>query len=141
MKLIQQINQKQIQSIKINQQLQESLMILKLTNQEILEYINELVKNNPFLDFEKNKKLNTNQIEFNLNQPSHIENYKNIFKKKNKEISQSSSTKNNNLIENTIEQKKSLRDHLTQQLNIDINSAEDKLIGKMFINTKPVFSK
>ena len=51
MKLIQQINQKQIQSIKINQQLQESLMILKLTNQEILEYINELVKNNPFLDF------------------------------------------------------------------------------------------
>ena len=36
---------------------------------------------------------------------------------------------------NTIEQKKSLRDHLTQQLNIDINSAEDKLIGKMFINT------
>ena len=123
MKLIQQINQKQIQSIKINQQLQESLKILKLTNQEILEYINELVKNNPFLDFEKNKKLNTNQIEFNLNQPSHIENYKNIFKKKN------------NLIENTIEQKKSLRDHLTQQLNIDINSAEDKLIGKMFINT------
>ena len=135
MKLIQQINQKQIQSIKINQQLQESLKILKLTNQEILEYINELVKNNPFLDFEKNKKLNTNQIEFNLNQPSHIENYKNILKKKNKEISQSSSTKNNNLIENTIEQKKSLRDHLTQQLNIDINSAEDKLIGKMFINT------
>ena len=86
MKLIQQINQKQIQSIKINQQLQESLMILKLTNQEILEYINELVKNNPFLDFEKNKKLNTNQFEFNLNQPSHIENYKNILKKKIKKL-------------------------------------------------------
>ena len=135
MKLIQQINQKQIQSIKINQQLQESLKILKLTNQEILEYINELVKNNPFLDFEKNKKLNTNQIEFNLNQPSHIENYKNIFKKKNKEISQSSSTKNNNLIENTIEQKKkrpvgiSMTRYLMGFSNKDFLFFKNKVLG------------
>ncbi|PPR42630.1 MAG: hypothetical protein CFH24_00419, partial [Alphaproteobacteria bacterium MarineAlpha6_Bin2] len=65
MKLTQQLNQKQTQSIKINQQLQESLNLLKLSNQEILKYVNDLVKDNPFLDYEKNKKLNINKIEFN----------------------------------------------------------------------------
>ena len=76
MKLTQQLNQKQTQSIKINQQLQESLNLLKLSNQEILKYVNDLVKDNPFLDYEKNKKLNINKIEFNSIQPSYIENYK-----------------------------------------------------------------
>ena len=41
MKLTQQLNQKQTQSIKINQQLQESLNLLKLSNQEILKYVND----------------------------------------------------------------------------------------------------
>ena len=81
MKLTQQLNQKQTQSIKINQQLQESLNLLKLSNQEILKYVNDLVKDNPFLDYEKNKKLNINKIEFNSNQPSYIENYKKNIKR------------------------------------------------------------
>ena len=134
MKLTQQLNQKQTQSIKINQQLQESLNLLKLSNQEILKYVNDLVKDNPFLDYEKNKKLNINKIEFNSNQPSYIENYKKNIKRNFNEINKSNLVTNRDLIENTLEQKKSLREHLTQQLNIDINSPEEKLIGKMFIN-------
>ena len=130
MKLTQQLNQKQTQSIKINQQLQESLNLLKLSNQEILKYVNDLVKDNPFLDYEKNKKLNINKIEFNSNQPSYIENYKKNIKRNFNEINKSNLVTNRDLIENTLEQKKSLREHLTQQLNIDINSPEEKLIGK-----------
>ena len=99
MKLTQQLNQKQTQSIKINQQLQESLNLLKLSNQEILKYVNDLVKDNPFLDYEKNKKLNINKIEFNSNQPSYIENYKKNIKKNFNEINKSNLVTNRDLIE------------------------------------------
>ena len=102
MKLTQQLNQKQTQSIKMNIQMQESLGLLKLSNQEILEYINNLVKDNPLLEFEKNKKLKKNKIEFNSDQAFFLKNINNI-KKTNYRINKT------NLIENTLEQKKNLR--------------------------------
>ena len=59
------------QTTKMTLQMQESIKLLQLSNQEIINYIDDSVKNNPFLEFEKNKKIKKNKIEItekNLNQ-------------------------------------------------------------------------
>ena len=110
------------QTTKMTLQMQESIKLLQLSNQEIINYIDDSVKNNPFLEFEKNKKIKKNKIEItekNLNQKKIIRNYESFL--------------NNNNIENTPAGKPNLRERVTEQLNIDIKSHEDKFIGKLFI--------
>ena len=57
MKLRQNISQ----TTKMTLQMQESIKLLQLSNQEIINYIDDSVKNNPFLEFEKNKKIKKKQ--------------------------------------------------------------------------------
>ena len=40
------------QSLKMTVKMQESIKLLQLSNQDILKYINDAVKNNPFLELE-----------------------------------------------------------------------------------------
>ena len=78
--LKQTIKLQQSQKLNLSLQMQESLKLLQLSNQEILEYINNTVKNNPLLELEKNIK-SIKKIEFGE------ENYasKQTFRKKNNE--------------------------------------------------------
>ena len=113
------------QSLKMTVKMQESIKLLQLSNQDILKYINDAVKNNPFLELEKNKK-KTNKIEFAYNE--------NVFSRNQKKQSHNSFSTISNVFENKLEQKKNLKDHLTEQLNIDIDSVDERSIGKMFVN-------
>ena len=113
------------QSLKMTVKMQESIKLLQLSNQDILKYINDAVKNNPFLELEKNKKKG-DKIEFSYNE--------NVFLRNQKKQFHSSFSTISNLFENKLEQKKNLKDHLTEQLNIDINSIDERSIGTMFIN-------
>ena len=105
----------QSQRLTISLQMQKSLEILQLSYSEIIEKINKELEKNPLLEPELNKEK------------------KNLYNLKS-----STNIKENNskskYIENTLEQKKNLRDHVNEQINIDItNNSEEKLIAQKFL--------
>ena len=104
----------QSQRITINLQMQKSLQILQLSYSEMIEKINKELEKNPLLEPESKKE------EKNLyNSKLYLNNKENDSKSK--------------YIENTLEQKKDLREHVNEQLNIDINNNEEKLIARKFL--------
>jgi len=114
MKIKNSIEVNQSQRVTINLQMQQSLQILRLSYSEMIEKINKELEKNPLLELELKKE------EKNLyNQKIHFNNKENYSKSR--------------YIENTLEQKKNLRDHINQQINIDINNNEEKLIARKFL--------
>tara|TARA_B100000029_G_scaffold411047_1_gene413231 strand:+ start:11198 stop:12541 length:1344 start_codon:yes stop_codon:yes gene_type:complete len=105
----------QIQKTAINFQMQKSLEILQLSHSEIIEKINNELQNNPLLEPETKKEKN------NILNSKFISNLKeNTHNKKD-------------VIENTLEQKKNLKDYINEQINIDLNNQEEKIIARKFL--------
>ena len=79
----------------------------------MIEKINKELDNNPLLEpeLEKNDRV--------YQKKNYLENFKTNSKSE--------------YIENTLEQKKNLRDHINEQINIDITNNEEKLIAKKFL--------
>ena len=114
MKIKNSLKLNQSQRITINLQMQKSLQILQLSYSEMIEKINKELEKNPLLEPESQKE------EKNLyNSKLYLNNKENDSKSK--------------YIENTLEQKKDLREHVNEQLNIDINNNEEKLIARKFL--------
>ena len=114
MKMKNSLELNQSQRITINLQMQKSLQILQLSYSEMIEKINKELEKNPLLEPELKKE------EKNLyNSKLYLNNKENNSKSK--------------YIENTLEQKKNLREHVNEQLNIDINNNEEKLIARKFL--------
>tara|TARA_Y100000590_G_scaffold108612_1_gene123529 strand:+ start:1560 stop:2903 length:1344 start_codon:yes stop_codon:yes gene_type:complete len=104
----------QSQKITINFQMQQSLQILQLSYPEMIERINKELEKNPLLEPESNKE------EKSL--------YNSRIGLSNKELNSKSE-----YIEKTLEQKKNLRDHINEQINIDISNNEEKAIARKFL--------
>ena len=104
----------QSQRITINLQMQKSLQILQLSYSEMIKKINKELEKNPLLEPESKK-----EKENLYNSKLYLNSKENNSKSK--------------YIENTLEQKKNLRDHVNEQLNIDINNNEEKLIARKFL--------
>ena len=103
----------QSQKLAINLQMQESLQILRLSYSEMIEKINEELEKNPLLE------------------PFARKDEKNLY---NNKVSESKeSNLKSKFVENTIQQKKNFRDHINQQINIDISNNEEKLIAREFL--------
>ena len=103
----------QSQKLAINLQMQESLQILRLSYSEMIEKINEELEKNPLLE------------------PFARKDEKNLY---NNKVSASKETNlKSKFVENTIQQKKNFRDHINQQINIDISNNEEKLIAREFL--------
>ena len=113
MKIKNNIELNQSQRVTINFQMQESLQILQLSYVEMIEKINKELEKNPLLEPEANK----DKKEYN----------KDSYFKREENNSKSE------YIEKTLEQKKNLRDHINEQINIDINNSEEKLIALKFL--------
>ncbi len=113
MKIKNNIELNQSQRVTINFQMQESLQILQLSYAEMIEKINKELEKNPLLEPEANK----DKKEYN----------KDSYFKREENNSKSE------YIEKTLEQKKNLRDHINEQINIDINNSEEKLIALKFL--------
>ena len=113
MKIKNSIALNQSQRISINFQMQESLQILQLSYAEMIEKINKELEQNPLLEPESNR----DKKEYNADS----------YFKKGKDNSKSE------IIEKTLEQKKNLRDHINEQINIDIKNSEEKLIALKFL--------
>jgi len=104
----------QSQRTTINLQMQESLQILQLSYSEMIKKINKELEKNPLLEPESTKE---EKKLYNL------KSYRNI-----KESSSKSQ-----YIENTLEQKKNLRDHINEQINIDLDNNEERVIARKFL--------
>ena len=114
MKIKNSLELNQSQRITINLQMQKSLQILQLSYSEMIEKINKELEKNPLLEPELKKE------EKNLyNSKLYLNNKENNSKSK--------------YIENTLEQKKNLREHVNEQINIDINNSEEKLIAQKLL--------
>ena len=113
MKIKNSIALNQSQRISINFQMQESLQILQLSYAEMIEKINKELEQNPLLE----PKSNRDKKEYNADS----------YFKKGEDNSKSE------IIEKTLEQKKNLRDHINEQINIDIKNSEEKLIALKFL--------
>ena len=114
MKFKNSIELNQSQKITINMQMQKSLEILQLSYSEMIEKINNELENNPLLEPESNKEK------------------KNLYNIKSYTNNKDSNSKSK-YIENTLENKKNLRDHINEQINIDLNIHEEKIIARKFL--------
>ena len=113
MKIKNSIKLNQSQTFTINLQMQKSLQILQLSYAEMIEKINKELEKNPLLEPESNR----DKKEYNTDS----------YFKKGEDNSKSE------YIEKTLEQKKNLRDHINEQINIDIKNSEEKLIALKFL--------
>ena len=113
MKMKQNLRINQSQRLTFSLKMQQSLKILQLSYAEMIEKINKELDNNPLLEpeLEKNDRF--------YQKKNYLENFKTNSKSE--------------YIENTLEQKKNLRDHINEQINIDITNNEEKLIAKKFL--------
>nr|WP_321316116.1 RNA polymerase factor sigma-54 [uncultured Ligilactobacillus sp.] len=65
MTLSQNINQKQLQKLAMTQQMQQSIKILKSTNDELYSYLKQKALENPFIDIEFHSNLNSKDYDIN----------------------------------------------------------------------------
>ena len=134
MKIAIQPTQKQTRGLSLTPHLQQAIRLLEFSNVGLSKYLEDEVEQNPFLEL----KYSSNQIK-KKPQPSK---YKGSFKKysfSQGKISKSSNSINNigylsRQIDPKVEKKENLRDHLTNQLNMEIRNALEKKVGQYIID-------
>ena len=132
MQFNQRLNVKHTQSIVMTPQLRQAIKLLQFSNLELSSYIDEEIEKNPFLE----KTNTTNSLE--VSKDSSIE--KNNDNEHRWELN--SKNKNNNFqyddlsnIEDRIgEPKKTLRNHLLDQILLEIPVGEDRKIALLFLD-------
>ena len=162
MKLGQQLRIKQNQSLIMTPQLQQAIKLLQLSNIELAEFIDNAQLENPFLQEKielSDKKTNdaeniTPDICDNLNNTTDpLKKESNVdlentfdthlssdFNSENKNLSEREITKSSNIasagevIEKTLQNKISLREHLVNQINIDFKDTTVKTIAIRMID-------
>ena len=151
MKINQQLKIKQNQSIVMTPQLQQAIKLLQLTNIELAEYIENAKLENPFIKEDLNvKKMVTNDqkthdvlentkqnedplkinsdLEMNNSFDTHIS--ENTFEKNKTKIKNNFENKNASLsevIENTVANKISLKEHLTNQITLSFEKKDQSI--------------
>ena len=103
----------QSQKLSINLQMQESLEILQLSIPEIIKKVNKELEKNPLLELDIAKE------KINLYKSNIIQN--------------NTSDSTSEIVEKTLKKKKSLREHISEQINIDITNSEEKLIAQKLL--------
>ena len=151
MKINQQLKIKQNQSIVMTPQLQQAIKLLQLTNIELAEYVENAKLENPFIkeninikkmitndqktfDVLENTKQNEDPLKINSNLEmsnsfdTHIS--ETSFEKNKTLIQNNFETKNTSLsdvIENTVSNKISLKEYLTNQITISLEKKDQSL--------------
>ena len=151
MKINQQLKIKQNQSIVMTPQLQQAIKLLQLTNIELAEYVENAKLENPFIKEDLNiKNVDTNDkktsdvfentkqnedpfkvncdLEMNNSFDTHIS--QSTFEKNKNTITNNFEKKNNSLsevIENTVSNKISLKEHLTNQITLSFEKQDQSI--------------
>ena len=134
MKIAIQPTQKQTRGLSLTPHLQQAIRLLEFSNVGLSKYLEDEVEQNPFLEL----KYSPNQIK----KKPQLSKYKGGFKKysfSQGKISKSSNSINDigylsRQIDPKVEKKENLRDHLTNQLNMEIRNVLEKKVGQYIID-------
>ena len=134
MKIAIQPTQKQTRGLSLTPHLQQAIRLLEFSNVGLSKYLEDEVEQNPFLEL----KYSPNQIK----KKPQLSKYKGDFKKysfSQGKISKSSNSINNigylsRQIDPKVGKKENLRDHLTNQLNMEIRNVLEKKVGQYIID-------
>ena len=67
MQLGQQLSVRQGQSLVMTPQLRQAIKLLQLSNQELSQYVDEIMQSNPFLENKNNGEINNSSLKENIN--------------------------------------------------------------------------
>ena len=160
MKLGQQLKIKQNQSLIMTPQLQQAIKLLQLTNIELEEFIDQAKLENPFLKENNHTKIKKVVEEKNSNSYDNVDSFFDPLKKESKlelennfdsHISSNSKIENKQLyekeiirsgtdksagevIEKTLKQQVSLREHVVNQININFKDTDYKNVAIRMID-------
>ena len=149
MQLGQQLSVRQGQSLVMTPQLRQAIKLLQLSNQELSQYVDEIMQSNPFLENKNNGEINNSSLKENINSETLINDStkveNSLEKEKSKydesvwEESYKSETKSNikssqyddisSIEERIAAPKKTLRNFLLEQISIDIKKSSEKNIA------------
>ncbi len=155
MQLGQKLNIRHSQSIVMTPQLRQAIKLLQFSNQELTQYVEDEMEKNPFLDKKQLNKIDKNDVNISVDKTedssaamSSGESMKDdpalsdIENRWDEDRSYSTNTKRNNIsnedlssIENRIAgPKKNLRDHLLEQILLDIPKGEERNIAFLLLD-------
>ena len=137
MQMNQRLNIKHSQSIVMTPQLRQAIKLLQFSNLELSSYIDEEIEKNPFLDRKNNESVleglkesiqqkNNNDHDLD-SEKSWEENYK--IKNNNFQYDEIS-----NFEDRIAEPKKTLRDHLLDQILLDIPEGKDRKVALLLLD-------
>ena len=146
----QKLDLRQSQNLVMTPQLQQAIKLLQLNNMELSEVIEEELEKNPLLEKDESipeqSEENTAVQEERDNIEESFESANTSEKAENHDFDAGSSMSeigaggnlkfedNENSFENRLESEKSLREHLTEQLQVAFADARDRMIGGLLID-------
>jgi|TARA_B100001750_G_scaffold227277_1_gene220773 RNA polymerase sigma-54 factor len=134
MKIAIQPIQKQARSLNLTPRLQQAIRLLEFSNVGLSKYLEEEAEQNPFLEL----KYDSNQINSKPRPPKEQGTFKKYSPTQRKISKISNNTDNANYSEKAmsheVEKKINLRDHLTNQLNMEMRNATEKKVGLYIID-------
>ena len=137
MQLNQRLNIKHSQSIVMTPQLRQAIKLLQFSNLELSSYIDEEIEKNPFLDRKNNEsvldgvKAKLDHKNEDANDFDSEKTWEDNYKIKNNNFQYDDLS---NLEDRIAEPKKTLRDHLMEQILLDIPQGEDRKIALLFLD-------
>lgn len=142
MKMGFELNLAQTQKLIMTPELRQAIQILQFNNVELMDYINNQLESNPFLEVYDKKKDSNKTKEDEYNESSNNEkkeiDWKEIIEKYD-DISYKSGNYNKDdekqSFDNYVSKKISLKDHLMLQLGMTISDKKDRQIGEFLIES------
>ncbi len=145
------LKQSQSQQLVMNQQMQQAIHLLQLSNIELSEYIEEALAENPLLERDESKASQDGDATENERADeqaigndaerdtltdfdagsAHADASQGASHKTS--ASSSGVAGGDNILENTVSDKITLRDHLTEQLHVDFKDTKDRMVGAILI--------
>ena len=129
------------QSLVMTQDLQESVKILQYSNIDLISYINQQLETNPFLSFSENEEDDSfeedvdHELDNDINDYNFEDYVSSAIYEENTNFSKSEKLAGN-FGDNFDNQEKtiSLREHIYEQINIDIHTNRDKIIASYLLD-------
>lgn len=133
----QRLDLKQSQNLVMTPQLQQAIKLLQLNNQEIAEFIEEEIAENPLLEKQESESSATEPLD--QPEPQNKDTKLDDFDAGSSMADMgaggnSSFDKLDNAFENSMSKPETLRDHLIEQLHVTFSDPKDQMIGVLLID-------
>jgi len=126
-----QLNVNQSQSLIMTPQLQQAIKLLQLSSQDLVSFVENEIENNPFLEIDENKTRSESlgQELPNSAKEKRDNGLENSYDSYDPHTSPYDPSSPSRSLDEIIEDKPSLRDHILSQIHIDFGDASERMIA------------